>query len=82
MAVSILGLVLPYLAKWKCPACGAKTLRLVRPGLFKDSFGWICPCGYRCNSGVVVKTSWGVVAALLLFAALFATYMMVRFGGR
>lgn len=73
--------VLPYyLVKQKCPACGAKSLRRVRPGLFQESHDCICPCGYRYESGVVVKTSWGVVAALLVGTVLFAAYVIVRYG--
>ncbi|MFI5402052.1 MAG: hypothetical protein ACHQ1G_03875 [Planctomycetota bacterium] len=80
-AVSLVLMVLPYLARQTCPACGAKSFRRVRPGLFQESYDSKCPCGYRSRSGVVVKTSWGVVAGLLSFTVLFAAFMIARYGG-
>jgi hypothetical protein len=80
LATGVLSLLLPHLVKRKCPACGAKSLRQIRPGLFQESLDCTCPCGYRYESGVLVKTSWGVVAALLAFAVLFAAYLIVRYG--
>jgi len=80
LAAAFLDLVLSYLVKRRCPACGAKSLRQVPSGLFQESYDCTCPCGYRYESGVVVKTSWGVVVALLVFAVAFAAYMIGRYG--